>query len=146
MRNRLGHIGFMGNRRKARECALQVLYQVDFLKQEPHAILPLFWESHPASSEVREFAEHLVEGVWRNRAELDSLIESHSTNWRLDRMPAVDRNILRLATYELVFERDIAASVTLNEAIEIAKRFGTEDSSSFVNGVLDPISKDLKQS
>lgn len=137
------HIEPMGNRRKARECALQVLYQVEFLEQEPHAILPLFWESHPASVDVREFAEHLVEGVWRNLAELDALVENHSTNWRLDRMPAVDRNILRLATFELVFERDIAASVTLNEAIEIAKRFGTEDSSSFVNGVLDPIAKDL---
>lgn len=133
----------MGNRRKARECALQVLFQVDFLQQEPHTILPLFWQSHPAKEDVRAFAEREVEGMWRNRGEIDALIESHSTNWRLDRMPAVDRNILRLATYELLFERDIASSVTLNEAIEIAKRFGTEESGAFVNGVLDPIAHDL---
>ena len=133
----------MGNRRKARECALQVLFQVDFLQQEPHTILPLFWQSHPAKEDVRAFTERVVEGVWRNRAEIDALIESHSTNWRLDRMPAVDRNILRLATYELLFEREIASSVTLNEAIEIAKRFGTEESGAFVNGVLDPIARDL---
>lgn len=133
----------MGNRRKARECALQVLFQIDFLHQEPHTILPLFWQSHPAKEDVRAFTERVVEGVWRNLTEIDELIESHSTNWRLDRMPAVDRNILRLATYELIFERDIASSVTLNEAIEIAKRFGTEESGSFVNGVLDPIARDL---
>lgn len=135
----------MGSRRKARECALQVLFQVDFLEQEPHQLLSLFWQSHPAKAEVRDFAERLVEGVWRNRAEIDALIQSHSTNWRLDRMPAVDRNILRLATYELLFERDIVSSVTLNEAIEIAKRFGTEESGAFVNGVLDPIAQDLKK-
>ena len=133
----------MGNRRKARECALQVLFQIDFLHQEPHTILPLFWQSHPAKEDVRAFTERVVEGVWRNLAEIDALIESHSTNWRLDRMPAVDRNILRLAVYELLFERDIASSVTLNEAIEIAKRFGTEESGAFVNGVLDPIARDL---
>lgn len=136
----------MGNRRKARECALQVLFQADFLQQDPHSILPLFWQSHPVKEDVRAFTEREVEGVWRNRAEIDALIESHSTNWRLDRMPAVDRNILRLATYELLFERDIVSSITLNEAIEIAKRFGTEESGSFVNGVLDPIARDLEKS
>lgn len=133
----------MGNRRKARECALQVLYQIDFLKDEPLSVLSLYWAQQDVADDVREFAEQLIKGVWRNRAEVDQVIESHSTNWRLDRMPTVDRNLLRLAVYELLFERDIAASVTLNEAIELAKYFGSEESGSFINGVLDPIAKSL---
>lgn len=135
----------MGKRRQARECALQVLFQIEFQEIEPRQALELYWRRHEVPSEVREFAEKLIEGVWRNRSEIDSLIAKHSTNWRLDRMPAVDRNILRIAGYELLFEREIAASVTLNEAIEVAKRYGTEESSSFVNGVLDPIAKSLQK-
>ncbi len=135
----------MGKRRQARECALQILFQHDFREIELRAALQAYWEEHDTPEEVRVFAEKLIEGVWRNRTELDTLIEKHSTNWRMDRMPAVDRNILRIATYELLFERDIAANITLNEAIEIAKRFGTEDSGSFVNGVLDPIAMSLEK-
>jgi len=133
----------MGNRRKARESALQILFQHDFQKQDLKTVMALYWRDHEGPTEVQEFTSALVEGVLRNLNEIDGVIRKHSTNWRLDRMPAVDRNILRLATYELLFERDIASSVTLNEAIEIAKRFGTEDSGSFVNGVLDPIARSL---
>lgn len=135
----------MGKRRQARECALQVLFQRDFRDIEISEACELFWRGHEVPEDVREFADRLIEGVWQNIAEVDSLIKKHSTNWRLDRMPAVDRNILRLAVYELIFEREIAPSVTLNEAIEIAKRFGTEESASFVNGVLDPIAHSLSE-
>ncbi len=133
----------MGKRRQARECALQILFQHDFREIEPRAATQLYWKDHEASEEIKDFAEKLVEGVWRNRSEIDALLTKNSTNWRLDRMPAVDRNILRIATYELLFERDIAASVSLNEAIEIAKAYGSEESGSFVNGVLDPIARSL---
>ena len=122
-----------------------MLFQSDFYKGELRSVFAQFWQDHEAPQEVQAFAEHLVEGVCRNHAEIDAVIEKHSTNWRLIRMPTVDRNILRLATYELLFEHDIAASVTLNEAIEIAKRFGSEDSGGFVNGVLDPIAKELEK-
>ncbi len=135
----------MGKRRQSRECALQILFQNDFREIEPRTALAAYWRENAVSPEVREFTERLLEGVWRNRAEIDQMIEEHSTNWRLERMPVVDRNILRIATYELLFERDIVPSVTLNEAIEIAKRFGTEESGSFVNGVLDPIAKSLEK-
>jgi N utilization substance protein B len=133
----------MGKRRQARECALQLLFQYDFCETDFRGTCDIYWKEHGVPSEVQEFAMNLIEGVCRNRTEIDSLIEKHSTNWRVDRMPIVDRNILRIAAYELLFERDIAASVILNEAIEIAKRFGTEESGSFVNGVLDPIAISL---
>lgn len=134
----------MGSRRKGRERALQILFQVDFLETEPHEVMSSYWETQSAAPEVREFACRIVEGVWRNRVEIDELIQKHSTNWRLERMSAIDRNILRIATYELIFERDIAPSVTLNEAIEVAKRFGTEESGAFINGLLDPIAKTVQ--
>ena len=135
----------MGKRRQARECALQILFQHDFRDVELKEAIQFYWQDHAAAEEIKEFTEKLVEGVWRNRSEIDALLTKHSTNWRLDRMPAVDRNILRIATYELLFERDIAASVSLNEAIEIAKAYGSEESSSFVNGVLDPIARSLEK-
>jgi N utilization substance protein B len=131
----------MGRRRQARECALQILFQMDFNQAEPHESCELYWQEHAYPTEVKDFAERLVNGVWRNRTEIDALIAKYSTNWRLDRMPAVDRAILRIATYEILFEPEIATSVTLNEAIEIAKQYGTEESGSFVNGVLDPIAR-----
>lgn len=131
----------MGSRRKAREAALQILYQRDMTGEDLHDVLSLYWEKYPATPEVQGFAEHLVAGIWRNRDEIDDMIRKHSTHWRLERMSIVDRNILRMGTYELLFEHDIAPSVSLNEAIEIAKRFGTEESGAFVNGILDPIAR-----
>ena len=137
----------MGNRRKARECALQLLYDLEFNNsddREPEKAVDDYWDSfpdaHSAGDDVREFAEALVSGVRGNTAEIDQLIQAASTNWKLERMALVDRNILRLATYELRHLEEIPRKVSLNEAIEIAKRYGSEDSSSFINGILDKIS------
>ena len=135
----------MGRRRKARESALQVLYQVEMSGNEPHRVLQLFWKNQPeGDAEVRQFTAEIVDGVTRNRPELDELIEKHSTHWRLARMAVVDRNLLRLGVFELLYEREIPVSVTINEAIEIAKKFGTEESGSFINGILDTIAREVK--
>jgi len=134
----------MGNRRKAREAALQVLYQVDLSKINPGEALELFWMQESASAEIKDFTTQLVEGVLQNQAEVDQLVEKHATHWKLLRMACVDRNILRLAVYELLCCKDIPKSVSLNEAIELGKKFGTEESGSFINGVLDHIAKEIK--
>jgi len=134
----------MGNRRKARELALQVLYQLECSGQKLKEILSYYWEENPVPDEVCQFSEKLLEGTLRNLKELDMLIESVSTNWKLSRMASVDRNLLRQAAFELVYLEDIPSSVTINEAVEIAKKFGTEESASFINGILDKIAKDKK--
>jgi len=104
----------------------------------------LFWQDRDEDPAVREFAERIVNGVIARIAEVDQLIRTASLNWRIDRMATVDRNVLRLATYELLDQKDTPVKVVLNEAIELSKRFGTEDSSSFVNGVLDKVASLLK--
>lgn len=100
-----------------------------------------FWVQHPASEDVRSFAEQLVEGVITHKAELDKLIGAHATNWKVSRMPVVDRNILRAALYELLWIPDVPAKVTVNEAIELAKRFADDETKKFVNGILDQVLK-----
>ncbi len=132
----------MGNRRKARECALKILFQEDFTHQDLNAVLPLYWESDASAPEVKEFTEELCIGVQKNLKEIDALLEEYSTNWKLERMAAVDRNILRLGVFELRYEDKIPHSVTINEAVEIAKKFGTEESAGFINGILDKIAKE----
>lgn len=129
----------MGMRRKGRELALQALYQLDLCGDDQLAALGLFWEHCDAPNDARAFAEALVDGVLQARARIDELIAQNSSNWRVDRLSHVDRNILRVATYELLYRRDIPASVAIDEAIEIAKRFGSDESPTFVNGVLDSI-------
>ena len=131
----------MGNRRKAREYCLQILFQMEFSKQKLKDVLARFWEENPSVDEIKEFTLELVEGTLRNVTEIDSELESTSTNWKLTRMAAVDRNLLRQSAYEVLYREDIPSSVTINEAVEIAKKFGTEDSASFINGVLDKIAK-----
>jgi len=134
----------MGERRKSRECALQVLYSIDISNAPVEQSLNLFWREHAeASSEVVVFAEAIVGGTISKLEEIDSVISSNSANWKISRMAAVDRNILRMAIYELLYLKDIPKRVTINEAIEIAKIFGTEESKSFINGILDKISKGI---
>lgn len=142
----------MPGRRRAREFALQVLYQADLFEALPGNPIQSLWTvlkdddpsivAAPFTREESEFADLVVEGVWRGRARFDSLIEAASLNWRLSRMPVVDRNILRIACYELLERPDIPVSVTINEAVEMAKRFGGADSRAFVNGILDRIAFD----
>lgn len=100
---------------------------------------------NPSSPEVEEFAGGLVEGVRENLEEIDQLIARHATHWKLSRMACVDRNILRIAIYELKFRPDIPSTVSIDEAIEIGKKFGTEDSGAFINGILDPFSKEIQK-
>lgn len=132
----------MGSRTKARECALQALYQLDLsggdAREALRGVLSHFEEA-PSDGETARFAEELVRGVQSERPQIDELIQQSSTNWKLDRMARVDRNILRLAVFELLRRPDVPVRVTLNEAVELGKKFGSEESSAFVNGVLDRI-------
>ena len=130
----------MGSRTKARECALQALYQLDTSGGEPRDVVrSILAHFEEADEETAQFAESLVRGVQGERAAIDELIQRSSTHWKLDRMARVDRNILRLAVYEILRRADVPVRVSLNEAIELGKKFGSEDSSAFVNGVLDRI-------
>jgi transcription antitermination protein NusB len=140
------------SRRRAREFALQALYQADTSDGPPDAGLDALVEgladpdgigaARPAEPDEKEFALRLVAGVAERKAEIDGMLEAASTNWRVPRMPVVDRNILRLACYELLACMDVPANVSINEAIELAKRFGDADSRAFVNGILDRIAAD----
>jgi transcription antitermination protein NusB len=134
----------MGGRRKAREAALQMLYQMDASGLGPQDVARLYWAhlGEPAS-DVTAFADELVIGCGTEREAVDALIREVSHHWRLERMSRVDRNILRLGVYELMRRPEIPRKVTLNEAVELAKRFGSEASAGFVNGVLDRIASDL---
>lgn len=129
----------MGARRRAREKALQILFQIDFGDVDIEAVLRDFWDGHPTGDKVRGFAETLVKGAYANRGSIDKMIASTLKNWSLTRLNTVDRAILRFAAYELIYMPDIPPKVTINEAVEIAKTYGTEESGGFINGVLDKI-------
>ena len=132
-----------GARRKGREAALQILYQMDVSDLSAEDALRAYWTHLGGAKEAESFANQLVRGVETHRKRIDETIRQVSHHWRLERMARVDRNILRLATFELLEMGDIPRRVTLNEASELAKRFGSEGSSGFVNGVLDRIASDL---
>ncbi|MCG6950351.1 MAG: transcription antitermination factor NusB [Acidobacteria bacterium] len=127
----------MGTRRRARELALQLLYQFELTNASPEEMQAGFEEWRNASDEVREFADTLLRGTLSRIDELDEELSRQTTHWRLERLAAVDRNILRLAMYELICETGTPHAVVIDEAIEIAKKYGTKDSGRFVNGVLD---------
>ena len=130
-------------RTKARERALQALYQIDVAAEGIDEALARFWRSfEPVEKEVMALAETLVRGVAQHRRAIDEEIERVSSNWRLDRMAKVDRNVLRLATYELL-RTDVPVKVAINEAIELGKKYGSESTGAFVNGVLDKIASSL---
>jgi len=131
----------VGSRRKARESILQMLFQHEFVKGSIQSTILLYWKNNPASNDIRIFANELVVDISACIDDLDNIIMESSTNWKMSRMAAVDRNILRLAVYEMKFREDIPVNVSINEAVEIAKRFGTSESSAFVNGILDNIAK-----
>lgn len=123
---------------------MQLLYQLDMSGGDPRQVRDQYWREleEPADADTREFSARLIDGVLDKSAEIDDLITSYSTNWKVSRMATVDKNILRLAIFELLHCSDIPIKVTLNEAVEIAKRFGTADSSAFVNGILDNVARD----
>jgi N utilization substance protein B len=129
----------MRQRRKAREVALKVLYELDILNTEVKEAVELFWNNFEAHKGVREFSSLLIEGTWKNREQIDSLISSCSENWSIARMSRVDKSILRMAVYELLYRNDIPPRVTLNEAIDLGKLYGSENSGAFINGILDAL-------
>ncbi len=129
----------MGTRRLGRELALQALYALDLNPMDTRRFLFTFWEHNPSPVEARNYAGLLVEGVSTRRIDLDTLIKSKAQHWALSRMARVDLNLLRLAVYELLYRDDVPKKVVINEAIEIAKKYGSEDSSAFINGILDEI-------
>lgn len=133
----------MASRRKAREAALQMLFQIDLSGEDPEQAIALYQQCLGESQDADDFALELVRGWAQKRDVVDAKVREVSQHWRLERMARVDRNILRLATFELLGMPSIPAKVTLNEAVELAKRFGDEQSPAFVNGVLDRIASDL---
>jgi N utilization substance protein B len=134
----------VGARRLGRERALQALYQLEQdPKLEPQGALDASWTAHddegPRDPAADVFAKELIAGVKLHQPELDALIEEHSHNWRLERMQRIDRNVLRIGAFELKYLPDVPRKVTINEAVELAKNFGNEASSAFINGLLDKI-------
>ena len=129
----------MGNRRKARELAVQILFHMEFAKGNPIEAFSLISETFQSSRSVREFSKKLVFGVCENLEYIDKLIRKSSKNWRLERMSILDRSILRLGTFEIMFMDDIPPKVTIDEAVELGKKYGTDESGAFINGVLDNI-------
>jgi N utilization substance protein B len=133
----------LGRRRKSREFALQVLYQLNITKQDVTQALTQFQENFLPNGEADDFLKRLVLGVTEHRAELDRLIERYSENWRLDRINLIERNLLRMALFELLYCEEIPPKVTINEAIDLGKKYGSEESGSFINGLLDRIQNEV---
>ena len=129
----------LASRRKSRELALQILFFIDYSSLSAREVFPLFVQSFRDNKELDAFARHLVEGVEKHRDTIDERIRRCSEHWSLKRISHVDGNILRIAIFEIFWCSDIPAKVTINEAVELGKRFGTEKSSAFINGILDRI-------
>lgn len=136
----------MRKRTKAREFAIQLLYQIDITGEAPALALANFWDSQDdaVEDEVRAFTAGLVEGAVAERARIDDQLMKYSNNWDLARMAVVDRNILRLGSYELICRQDIPPKVTINEAVDLAKKYSGEEAGKFVNGILDKINKEVR--
>ena len=135
----------MGKRRSARELALQVLFSLEFSPYDPNDAFELICENFNFSKSIRSFSRKLVLEVCQKKEELDRLIRQASENWRLERMSRLDKCILRLATLEIIFFEDIPPRVSIDEAVEIGKKFGGDDSGRFINGILDSIFNSLDQ-
>ena len=134
----------MGARHRAREYALQMLYQAEASGAAMHEVRASFWGDREVPPEVRDFAERLAGGTAGARQECDELLTGSLENWRLERLAIVDRNILRLAVYEFLHEPETPPIVVIDEAIELARRFGGDDSWQFTNGILDAVRKKLE--
>ena len=133
----------MGARHTGREAALQMLFQLEASGAASDEVVALYWRNFEGEPEGRAYADQVVQGVAASLADLDAKITAASAHWRIERMARVDRNILRLGTWELVHRVDVPRAVVLDEAVELAKSFGTEESGAFVNGVLNRIAEDL---
>ncbi len=134
----------MGRRRQARELALQALYFLDTRPGDPEEAMALFHHNFTPPRKAREFMDRLVQGVTAHRAAIDTIIERYSENWKVFRMPRVDRNVIRMAVFEMFWLADIPFSVSINEAIDLGKQYGTDDSGPFINGILDRVRQALE--
>ncbi|UCE21176.1 MAG: transcription antitermination factor NusB [Candidatus Aminicenantes bacterium] len=134
----------MGRRRKAREETLRILYRLEFDNKPLEETLNQYWENKKTDQAAREYSSWLVNGIISHHKKIDTIIQNASEHWRLSRMALIDRNILRMAVFELLYEENIEPAVVINEAIEIAKAYSGEEAATFVNGVLDAIRKNLK--
>ena len=130
-----------GRRSQAREAALKALYQMDITRDPADHALKIFFRHHRVPVSSQPFVNRLVQGTAQHMGEIDTLLSRHATNWTLERMAIVDRNVLRLGVFELLFDSETPPKVVINEAVELAKRFGTVESGKFVNGVLDSVHK-----
>ncbi len=135
----------MGKRSKARECAVQMLYQWETTQEPMDRVTGLFWQVRGGTDEMKAMAERLARGAHANLERLDQAIQQAATHWRVDRMASVDLDILRIGTYELLAEPATPSSVIIDEAVEMAKRFGEADSPAFVNGVLDAVKRAVRE-
>jgi transcription antitermination protein NusB len=135
----------MGARHSGREAALQLLFSMEASGQTAAEAIEGFWHTFGADPEGREYAEAIVQGVEKDKAELDAMITAAAKNWRIERMTRIDRNLLRLGVWELAKQDDVPRAVVIDEAVELAKSFGSDASASFVNGVLDAIADTLKK-
>ena len=129
----------MRKRSKARESALQILYQIDVTGGPVDAVLNQYWYTRNRNPEVVDFANEIVKGTTEHLSEIDAIISQHSENWEIGKMPIIDRNILRFAIYEILYMDDIPPKVTIDEAVDLANNFGTPNSGKFINGILDKI-------
>ena len=129
--------------RKARETVLRMLFQWELGKDEPERVKQSYWQRSRADSPLRTISNSLFDQVLERREAIDRLLGVHAEHWRLERMSAVDRNILRLAVSEFLTRSDVAPAVAINEALEIARRYSTDESVGFINGVLDAIRREL---
>ena len=133
----------VGSRRKGRELAVQMLYQWEISEEPVARVQESFWNLREAADKTRSLAQRLLEGTVEHIGEIDELIMKHAEHWRLSRMAAVDRNILRLAIYEFLYE-EVPKRVVINEALEVTKRFSSPDAVPFVNGVLDAVRSSIQ--
>ena len=129
----------MGKRRKSRESTLQILFQLEFDDSDPDDVINQFWKGKKASHEIKEYSSYLIKGIISHQDSIDRIIQSASDHWRLSRMAVVDRNILRMAVFELLYDEELAPAIVINEAIEVAKKFSSEQAAQFINGILDSL-------
>ena len=129
----------MGKRRKSREATLQILFQLEFDDSDPDDVVNQFWEAKKASREIKDYSRYLIEGIISHQDSIDRIIQSASEHWRLSRMAVVDRNILRMAVFELFYGEGLAPAIVINEAIEVAKKFSSDQAAQFINGILDAL-------
>ena len=138
----------MGARRKARVCALQMLFQYDIARPSADDLADYYWTAfgEEVGDVARDYSDRLALGTISHLEQIDALIKERAEHWRISRMAVVDRNILRLAIYEFLYESDTPKTVVINEALEIARRFSTFEATQFINGILDAIKRDLESS